>query len=226
MLLHIPNVFTAEQVAECRRIIDGAPWIDGRVTAGYQAATVKNNQQVPEDHPAARQASDLVLKALQRSPLFMSAALPYKVYPPMFNRYRSGETFGTHIDTAIRSVPDTPHRVRTDLSVTLFLNDPADYDGGELVIEDTYGAHRVKLAPGDLILYPGSSIHHVTPITRGERIASFFWLQSMIRDDAKRTILFDMDNSIQQLARAVPEHKALIQLTGVYHNLLRQWAEV
>jgi PKHD-type hydroxylase len=226
MLLHVPNVMTPEQVAECRRIIDGAPWVDGRVTAGYQATTVKKNEQVAENHPLARQASDLVLKALQRTTLFMSAALPYKVYPPMFNRYRSGETFGTHIDTAIRSVPDTPYRVRTDLSVTLFLNDPSEYDGGELIIEDTYGAHRVKLPPGDLVLYPGSSLHHVTPITRGERIASFFWLQSMVRDDAKRTILFDMDNSIQQLARAVPNHKALIQLTGVYHNLLRQWAEV
>lgn len=226
MLIHIPNMLTAEQVAECRHLIDGAEWVDGRVTAGYQAATVKNNRQVAEDHAIGRKVSDLVVKALERNTLFRAAALPYKVYPPMFNRYETGETFGTHIDTAVRRVPGTPHRVRTDLSATLFLNDPKDYDGGELVIDDTYGSHKVKLPPGDMILYPGSSLHHVVPVTRGARIASFFWIQSMVRDDSKRAILFDMDQSIQDLARTVPDHKSLIQLTGVYHNLLRQWAEV
>jgi PKHD-type hydroxylase len=226
MLLHIPDVLSAEQIVQCRTLIDGARWVDGRVTAGYQASTVKNNQQVSEDDAAGRQASDLVLKALERNTLFRSAALPFKVYPPMFNRYRSGETFGLHIDTAIRSVAGTPHRVRTDLSATLFLNAPEDYDGGELLVEDTYGAHSVKLPPGHMILYPGTSRHHVKPIMRGTRIASFFWIQSMVREDNQRSMLFEMDTAIQHLARAVPDDAALIQLTGVYHNLIRHWAEV
>jgi PKHD-type hydroxylase len=226
MLLHIPDVLNAEQVAHCRRIVDGAEWIDGRATAGYQAAPLKNNRQAAEGHPASREASDLVVKALERTPLFRSAALPYKVYPPMFNRYTGGETFGLHVDTALRGVAGTPHRVRTDLSATLFLTAPEDYDGGELVIEDTYGAHSVKLPAGHMILYPGSSLHQVKPITRGERVASFFWIQSMVREDSRRTMLFEMDTAIQQLAGAVPDHRALVQLTGVYHNLLRQWAEV
>jgi len=226
MLLHVPDVLSADQVAHCRRIVDGAEWIDGRVTAGYQAAPLKSNRQIPEDHPAAREAGDLVVKALERVPLFRSAALPYKVYPPMFNRYDSGETFGIHVDTALRGVAGTPHRVRTDLSATLFLSAPEDYDGGELVIEDTYGAHSVKLPAGHMILYPGSSLHQVRPVTRGTRIASFFWIQSMVREDSRRTMLFEMDSAIQQLGRDVPDHRAVVQLTGVYHNLLRQWAEV
>ncbi|HTI86027.1 MAG TPA: Fe2+-dependent dioxygenase [Alphaproteobacteria bacterium] len=226
MLLHVPNVLTAEQVAEVRRLLDTAPWVDGRATAGYQAAPVKDNAQVAEDHPAAREAGAIVIAALERNPVFRSAALPYKLYPPMFNRYASGQTFGLHVDTALRPVAGTPHRVRSDLSATLFLSAHEDYDGGELVIEDTYGAHSVKLPAGDMVLYPGSSIHQVKPITRGARIASFFWIQSMVREDSRRTMLFDLDNAIQQIERDVPQHRGLVQLTGVYHNLLRQWAEV
>jgi PKHD-type hydroxylase len=226
MLLHIPDVLGAEQVVLCRKLIEDATWVDGRVTAGYQAQTVKNNRQVSEDDPSGRQAGDLVLKALERNPLFRSAALPFKVYPPMFNRYEPGEAFGVHFDTAIRSVAGTPHRVRTDLSATLFLNAPDEYDGGELVIEDTYGAHAVKLPAGHMVLYPGSSLHHVKPVIRGARIASFFWIQSMVREDGQRAMLFEMDSAIQQLARDVPDNRALVPLTGVYHNLLRRWAEV
>jgi PKHD-type hydroxylase len=225
MLLHIPGVLTPDQVARCRQLLDGADWVDGRVTAGYQAVRVKNNAQLPEEHPVARQLADLVLAALEGNPLFLSAALPLKVYPPMFNRYQGGQTFGTHVDTAIRSVPKSPHRVRTDLSATLFLSAPEEYDGGELTVEDTYGAHRVKLPAGDMILYPGTSLHDVRPVTRGARLASFFWIQSMVREDSQRAVLFELDTSIQQLAQAVPEHGAVIQLTNVYHNLLRRWAD-
>jgi PKHD-type hydroxylase len=226
MLLHVPNVLTTEQVADIRRLIEPARWIDGRATAGYQAAPVKDNAQVAEDDPAAREAGAIVIAALEPNAMFRSAALPYKVYPPMFSRYCHGQTFGLHVDTALRPVAGTPHRVRSDLSATLFLNAPEDYDGGELVIEDTYGAHAVKLPAGDMVLYPGSSIHQVKPITRGARLASFFWIQSMVREDSRRTMLFDLDNAIQQIGRAIPEHRGLVQLTGVYHNLLRRWAEV
>jgi len=225
MLLRIPQLLTAAQVMRCRQLLEDAEWVDGRVTAGYQASKVKTNFQARESHPATRQASDLVLAQLERNPLFLSAALPLKVFPPMFNRYQDSQTFGTHVDTAIRQVADTPHRVRTDLSATLFLSPPEDYDGGELTIEDTYGAHGVKLAAGDMILSPGTSLHQVRPVTRGVRLASFFWIQSMVRHDSQRSLLFDLDTSIQQLARAVPEQTALVQLTNVYHNLLRHWAE-
>ena len=226
MLLHVPGVLTGEHVARVRLVIDQAEWVDGRVTAGPQSARTKQNLQLPEDSAAARQAGELILAALQRSALFMSAALPLKVYPPMFNRYAGGHSFGSHVDNAIRQVPGTPHRVRTDLSATLFLAEPGDYDGGELVAEDTYGVHRVKLPAGDMVLYPSTSLHHVTPVTRGERIASFFWIQSLVRDDGRRTLLFDMDSAIQRLARDAPDHQSTVQLTGVYHNLLRQWAEL
>jgi PKHD-type hydroxylase len=226
MLLHVPGVLTGEQVSRVRQMIDQAEWVDGRVTAGPQSARTKQNLQLPEDSPAARQTGELILAALQRSALFMSAALPLKVYPPMFNRYAGGHSFGSHVDNSIRQVPGTPHRVRTDLSATLFLADPGDYDGGELVAEDTYGVHRVKLPAGDMVLYPSTSLHHVTPVTRGERIASFFWIQSLVRDDGRRTLLFEMDTAIQRLARDVPDHQSTVQLTGVYHNLLRQWAEL
>ena len=226
MLLHVPGVLTREQVARVRGVIDQAEWVDGRVTAGAQSARTKHNLQLPQDSPAAREMGDLILAALQRSALFMSAALPLKVFPPLFNRYGGGHSFGSHVDNAIRQVPGTPHRVRTDLSATLFLAEPDDYDGGELVAEDTYGAHRVKLPAGDMVLYPSTSLHHVTPVTRGERIASFFWIQSLVRDDGRRTLLFDMDSAIQRLARDVPDHQSTVQLTGVYHNLLRQWAEI
>ena len=226
MLLHVPDILSAEQVAVANRVLDQADWVDGRITAGPQSARTKQNMQLREDSPVARELGDMILAALQRSPLFVTAALPFKVYPPMFNRYQGGQSFGSHVDNAIRQVPGTPHRVRTDLSATLFLAEPDTYDGGELVVEDTYGAHRVKLPAGDLVLYPATSLHHVTPVTRGERIASFFWIQSLIRDDGQRTLLFDMDSAIQRLARDVPDHQSTVKLTGVYHNLLRQWAEL
>jgi PKHD-type hydroxylase len=226
MLLQVPDVFTSEQVAHARRLFDDAPWIDGRVTAGPQSARAKQNLQLPEDSAQARELGDMVLAALQRNPLFMSAALPLKVFPPLFNRYAGGDSFGSHVDNAIRQVPGTPHRVRTDLSATLFFVEPDEYDGGDLVVEDTYGVHSVKLPAGHLVLYPATSLHHVTPVTRGARVASFFWIQSLIRDDGQRTLLFDMDTAIQRLARTVPDHPSTVQLTGVYHNLLRQWAEL
>lgn len=225
MLLQIPQVLSAEQVAECRRLLDAADWVDGRVTAGHQSAKAKDNAQLPEDSPVAKQLQQTVLGALERSPLFLSAALPLKIFPPLFNRYAGGQSFGVHVDNAIRQVRGTPHRVRTDISATLFLSQQADYDGGELIVEDTYGTHSVKLPAGDLVLYPASSLHRVQPVTRGARVASFFWIQSMIRDDGQRTILFDLDLAIQRLGADVPNHPSLVQLTGTYHNLLRRWAD-
>jgi PKHD-type hydroxylase len=186
----------------------------------------KNNMQLAEDDPAAVEIGDLILAALEQNPLFVSAALPRKIFPPLFNRYSGGQSFGTHVDNAIRQVSGTEHRVRTDLSATLFFSEPNEYDGGELVVEDNYGVQRVKLAAGSMILYPASSLHHVTPVTTGARVASFFWIQSMVRDDGERTLLFDLDSSIQRLATESPGHPSVIQLTGVYHNLLRRWAEV
>ena len=226
MLLQIPQVLTAEQVAHCRQALDGAEWADGRITAGYQSAQAKHNEQLPEDAPIARDLGDVVLKALQANPLFLSAALPLKVFPPLFNRYAGGQSFGHHVDNAIRQVRGTPHRVRTDLSATLFLSEPGEYDGGELVVEDTYGTHRVKLPAGDLVLYPASSLHLVQPVTHGARVASFFWIQSMVRDDGERTLLYDLDRAVQQVHRDLPDSPAAVQLTGVYHNLLRRWADV
>jgi PKHD-type hydroxylase len=226
MILTIPGVLTTEQLAQARQLLGGAAWIDGSITAGYQAVKVKHNLQIPEDHPAARELGAMVLGALERNPVFLSAALPVKVYPPMFNRYDPGQTFGTHVDTAIRQVPETPHRVRTDLSATLFLSPPDSYDGGELVIEDTYGTHSVKLAAGDMVLYPGSSLHHVRPVTRGSRLASFFWIQSMVRSDGDRTLLYELDTAIQRLAGAAVDDESVVRLTNVYHNLIRRWAEV
>lgn len=225
MLLHVPDVLSPEQVAQARTALDAAQWVDGRVTAGAQSARAKDNMQLPESHPVAREMGDMILAALQRSALFMSAALPLKVFPPLFNRYQGGQSFGTHVDNAIRPVAGTPHRVRTDLSATLFLSEPAEYDGGELSVEDTYGVHSVKLPAGDMILYPATSLHHVTPVTRGSRVSSFFWIQSMVRDDGQRTLLFDLDSTIQQLMADAPSHPAPVRLTGIYHNLLRQWAD-
>jgi PKHD-type hydroxylase len=186
---------------------------------------VKRNLQVPENHPVARSVGEMILNALDRSPLFMSAALPLKVFPPLFNRYDGGQTFGSHVDNAVRQVPGTPHRVRTDLSATLFLSAPEDYEGGELSVEDTYGVHRVKLPAGDMVLYPASSLHHVRAVTHGSRLASFFWIQSMVRDDAARTLLFDLDTAIQGVARDASDHPSVVQLTNVYHNLVRRWAD-
>src|SRR5215207_3384333 len=200
MLLHIPDVLTPEQVAQGRQMLDSAEWIDGRVTAGHQSARAKDNLQLPEDHPVARQLGDMILAALQRNSLFIAAALPLRVFPPLFNRYRGGQSFGSHVDNAIRQVSGTTLRLRTDLSATLFLAEPDEYDGGELLVEDTYGVHKVKLPAGHMVLYPSTSLHHVRPVTRGARVSSFFWIQSMVRDDGKRTLLFDLDTAIQRVA--------------------------
>jgi PKHD-type hydroxylase len=226
MLLQVPEVLTAEQVAQCRKVLEAAEWVDGRITAGHQSARAKDNLQLREDLDEAKQLGDLIIGALERSPLFMSAALPLKVFPPLFNRYQDGQSFGNHVDNAIRQVTGTPHRVRTDLSATLFFSNPDEYDGGELVVEDTYGVQAVKLPAGHLILYPASSVHHVRPVTRGVRLASFFWIQSMVRDDGERTMLFDLDVAIQRLMSDAPEHRSVVELTSLYHNLLRRWADV
>ncbi|MGH8032417.1 MAG: Fe2+-dependent dioxygenase [Luteimonas sp.] len=228
MLLPIPQVLTAEQVAHCRARLADADWADGRITAGHQSAKAKDNAQLPETSPLARELGTVVLEALSRNSTFFSAALPKRIYPPLFNRYAGGQSFGTHLDNAIRydRSGGRAEAVRTDLSATLFLSAPADYDGGELVIEDTYGTQRIKLAAGDLLLYPGTSLHQVLPVTRGERLAAFFWIQSMLREDAQRQLMFDLDVSIRRLTQALPEHPALVQLSGVYHNLLRRWAEI
>ena len=226
MLVQIPEVLRLPQVAHYRQVLDEADWIDGRVTAGHQSARAKDNMQLPEEHPAGRQLGSELIATLERNTLFMAAALPSKVFPPLFNRYQAGQAFGNHIDNAIRQVTGTPHRIRTDLSATLFLTPPDEYDGGELIVEDTYGVHSIKLPPGHMILYPASSLHRVNPVIRGTRIASFFWIQSMVRDDGRRTLLFDLDMAIQQIVGDVPDHPATVQLTGIYHNLLRRWAEV
>jgi PKHD-type hydroxylase len=226
VLLSIPDVLTPEQVAQARQILDQAEWVDGRVTAGHQSSRAKDNMQIPEDHPAARTVGDMILNALGQNALFISAALPQRVFPPLFNRYTGGQSFGVHVDNAIRQVTGTAHRIRTDLSATLFLAQPDEYDGGELVVEDTYGTHSVKLAAGHMILYPSTSLHHVRPVTRGARISSFFWIQSMIREDAERTLLFDLDAAIQRVNKQLPGDASSVQLTGIYHNLVRRWAEV
>jgi PKHD-type hydroxylase len=226
MLLSIPDVLTSEQVAQARQLLEQAEWVDGRVTAGHQSALAKDNLQLPEGHPAAVQLGETILAALGQNALFISAALPSKVFPPLFNRYTVGQFFGNHVDNAIRQVTGTPHRIRTDLSATLFLSQPDEYDGGELLVEDTYGVHSVKLPAGHLILYPSTSLHNVRPVTRGARLASFFWIQSMVRDDGKRTLLFDLDVAIQRIGSDAPDHPTIVQLTAVYHNLLRRWAEV
>jgi PKHD-type hydroxylase len=230
MLLPIPDVLSTAQVARAREVLAAADWVDGRVTAGHQSARAKDNMQLPEGSPAAVELGEMVLTALGQNPLFVSAALPLRVFPPLFNRYSGGQAFGVHVDNAIRQVGGTGHRIRTDLSATLFLANPDEYEGGELMIEDTYGSHGVKLPAGHMILYPATSLHRVNPVTRGARIASFFWIQSMVRDDGQRTILFDLDTAIQRLhadcANTGGEHPSGVQLTGVYHNLLRQWTEV
>ncbi len=227
MLVRIPNVLTPEQVQHCRDVMARTDWVDGRVTAGHQSAQVKNNLQLPQNNPAARELSDMVLAALNRNPLFMSAVLPKTILPPLFNRYDAeGEmNFGSHVDNAIRTIPGTGVRMRTDVSSTLFLSSPEEYDGGELVIEDTYGSHAVKLPAGDMIVYPGTSLHHVTRITRGSRVASFFWTESMISDVSRRSMMFDLDMSIIRLTADHPEHPSVVTLTSLYHNLLRQWAQ-
>jgi PKHD-type hydroxylase len=226
MLLPIPDVLTAAQVARARELFASADWVDGRVTAGHQSALAKQNRQLRENDPAARELGETIVTALGSHALFLAAALPARVFPPLFNRYEGGEAFGTHIDNAIRQVPGTPLRVRTDLSATLFFSSPDEYDGGELVIEEFSGTHQIKLPAGHMILYPARSRHHVRPVTRGARLASFFWIQSMIRDEGRRRILFDLDLAIQDVNRERAGSPAAVSLTGVYHNLLRRWAEV
>lgn len=226
MLLTIANVLSKAQVAQYRAALDQAEWIDGNATSGPQSALAKNNHQLPETSPVARQIGDLIQDALGLNPLFISAALPLKVFPPLFNRYEAGQAFGPHVDNAIRQLRGTNFRIRSDLSATLFLSEPEDYDGGELTIEDTYGVQQVKLAAGDMVLYPSSSLHHVTPVSRGARVSSFFWIQSMVRDDGQRTLLLQMDTAIQQLVAELGNADAkVISLTGIYHNLLRRWAD-
>ena len=226
-MIQIPDVLTPDEVAHCRAILDAAAWVDGNATSGFQAALAKTNQQLPQDGAAAREVGAIIVQALQANPLFVSAALPRTILPPLFNRYGVGMGFGDHVDNAIRRDPSSGLPLRTDLSATLFLSDPDDYDGGELVVEDAFGSHIVKLPAGGLILYPASSLHHVTEVTRGQRTASFFWIQSLVRDDAKRGLLLDMDVAIQRLSVAVGAvDPSVLSLTGTYHNLLRMWAEV
>jgi PKHD-type hydroxylase len=226
MILHIPKVLDEQQLAHCRETMQHASWVDGRVTAGHQSAVVKDNRQLPENSAEARQLGDMIMGALERCPLFITAALPLRVFPPLFNRYEGGEKFGPHLDNSIRQIPGTGYRIRTDLSATLFLSKPEEYDGGELVIDDVFGAHSAKLPAGDMVLYPASSLHHVVPVTRGVRFASFFWVQSMVRDDGQRALLFDLDVAINKVNQALPHHVAVVELTNCYHNLLRRFAEV
>jgi PKHD-type hydroxylase len=226
MLIHIPGVLDADQLREFRRQLDAADWADGRGSAGYLSAPVKRNRQLPDAHPLAKQLGEAILRALNGNALFIAAALPHKILPPLFNCYEGEESYGRHVDGAIRPVTGTPHRIRTDLSVTLFLSDPDSYDGGELRIEDSFGPRAVKLPAGDLVLYPGTSVHSVSPVTRGRRLASFFWIQSMVREDAQRALLFTLDKNIQQIATLPGGNAPATELASVYHNLLRRWADV
>jgi PKHD-type hydroxylase len=226
VITHIPGLLTPEQLASMRAQMAMAVWEDGRATAGHQSAQVKTNEQLQQGDPLARELGTQVLRALEQSPLFISAALPLHVFPPLFNRYSPGMKFGSHVDNAVRQIPGTAHRLRTDLSATVFLSEPEAYDGGELVIEDTYGEHSVKLAAGSMVVYPSSSLHRVLPVTRGIRTASFFWIQSMVRDDSARTLLFELDASIRDLTRTGAQSESIVRLTACYHNLLRRWAEL
>ena len=225
MLLHIPNVLTPAQVAGFRASLDAAQWTDGRETVGHLGTHAKRNEQLPENAPLRRELGETLLTALAKNPLFFSAALPLKYLPPRFNRYTGGGTYGFHVDGAVMNLGNG-EQLRSDVSCTVFLNDPEEYEGGELVIADTYGEHTVKLPAGDAVIYPSSSLHQVTPVTRGARLASFFWVQSMIRDDGRRRMLFEMDSAIETLRSSSADASAVLQLTGIYHNLLRQWAEV
>jgi PKHD-type hydroxylase len=227
MLVAIPNALDSQQLQEVRARLEAAgdAWVDGRVSAGYQGAPVKHNEQIDERSDVAAQCQSVILGALERHPMFISAVLPNEVYPPMFNRYGEGMTFGAHVDGSVRIHPHTGRKLRTDVSATLFLSDPADYDGGELVVHDAFGSHRVKLAAGDMVVYPATSLHEVTPITRGRRLASFFWIQSLVRDDAQRSMMFDLDNAIQRLNQTNADALARRSLVGVYHNLMRQWSD-
>jgi PKHD-type hydroxylase len=225
MLFQVPDVLSGAQLHQFRERLGPAAWIDGRATAGYQGARVKHNQQLAEDSPLARELGDAVVGQIERNPAFIAAALPSRVYPPLFNRYEAGMQFGSHVDGAIRAVPGRAARLRTDLSATLFLSEPGEYDGGELVVEDTYGARPVKLPAGHLVVYPASSVHRVTPVTRGARVACFFWIQSLVRDDAQRRLLYQLDTAVQRLEATAADEAARVQLAGCYHNLLRMWSE-
>lgn len=228
MLLHLPTVLPPAELQAMREALRTAQWIDGRATVGAQGAQVKRNEQLDDASPLRRQLGEQVLAALKRHPLFHAAALPLRILPPRFNRYAGGGEYGFHIDGAVMAVdvPGQPRtQLRSDLSCTLFLADPDDYDGGELIISDTYGEHEVKLPAGDAILYPSSSLHRVTPVTRGARVACFFWIQSLVRDDGQRRTLLELDTAIQALTASGADRAALVQLTGVYHNLLRRWAQ-
>jgi PKHD-type hydroxylase len=224
MLLHIPDVLSREQVTQMRAMLDAADWTDGRETVGAQGAQVKRNQQLPDASPLRRQLGEVVLAALAKNPLYHAAALPLRTLPPRFNRYEGGGQYGFHVDGAVMAL-SSDAQLRSDVSCTLFLSEPDEYDGGELIVNDTYGEHEVKLPAGDLIVYPSSSLHRVTPVTRGTRVASFFWVQSLVRDDSRRRLLFELDSSIQRLTQTAADPAAVLQLTGVYHNLLRQWSE-
>ncbi|HEX4025603.1 MAG TPA: Fe2+-dependent dioxygenase [Steroidobacteraceae bacterium] len=224
MIVRISALLGPEQLAAVGEQLRGASWEDGRATAGFQSAQVKHNLQLDPRSAAARDAGEIVVRALERNALFIGSALPQHVFPPLFNRYEGGMGFGAHVDNAVRQIPGTAHRLRTDLSATLFLSAPQDYDGGELVIEDTFGTHAVKLAAGDLVLYPAGSRHRVEPVTRGARVAAFFWVQSMVRDDGERTLLFELDSAIRALTQSEADHGSLVQLSACYHNLLRRWA--
>lgn len=226
MLLAIPEVLTKQEVRECRSVLEQASWIDGAATAGFQSRQVKNNQQLAEDSEEAQRIGQKILSALQKNLLFNSAALPAHIFPPLFNKYEGDQGFGNHVDNAIRHSRVTGQRIRTDLSMTLFFSDPDEYEGGELIIDDTYGPQTVKLAAGHMVLYPSTSLHRVMPVTRGARISSFFWMQSLVRDDAKRALLFDMDMSIIRLRKELGDNPDVVRLTGIYHNMLRRWAEV
>lgn len=227
MLLHIPEVFSKDEVLRLRAILDAGPWADGNMTSGHQSATAKRNTQLPEDSAEAQEVSALVVQALNANPMFVAAALPHTIFPPLFNRYEGGGEFGVHVDNAIRQRKDGAFRIRSDLSATLFLSEPDDYDGGELIIEEMYGTQSIRLPAGDMVLYPSKSLHRVTPVTRGARVSSFMWLQSLIRDDGDREMLFRLDVATQRVAAEKgPKDQAVIELTGVYHNLLRRWSEV
>jgi len=225
MMIEIPGVLTPDQIRHCRQQLESAPWSDGKLTAGHSAVSAKANLQLPVGSATAVELGNLVVDAIGQHPLFVAATLPLKVLPPMFNCYRGGGTYGNHIDNAIRQLPGSPHRVRTDISCTLFFSDPDEYDGGELTVEDTYGTRGVKLPAGHMVVYPGTSLHRVTPVTRGARYAAFFWVQSFIRSDTRRSLLLELDTAIQRLTAQLPDAPELVQLTGVYHNLLREWAD-
>ncbi len=226
MLVRVSALLDGESLAQVRQWLQEAAWENGRITAGFQSAQVKHNLQLDQSNAVARSAGELIVHALERNPLFLSAALPHHLYPPLFNRYEPGMAFGAHVDNAVRQVPGTPHRLRTDVSATLFLSSPEDYDGGELVIEDTYGTREVKLTAGDLVVYPASSLHRVNPVTRGVRLAAFFWVQSMVPDDGARTLLFELDSSIRTLTHTGADRDALLRLTACYLNLIRRWAQL